>query len=80
MRGRGEQALSIRVLEADISTYLVFIKQSCSISRRLMAAPAQTTLQVCGRGGKHSPSECRRQTRARTLTLPLPRTVEQPQA
>ena len=30
--------------------------------------------------GKHSPLKCQRQRRARTLSPPLPRTVEQPQA
>ena len=86
----GSLALSIRVPAADtrartsspLPPRTVKQPQACSTSRSLMAAPVQTTLQVQvrGRGGKHSPSECRRQTRARTLTTPLPRTVEQPQA
>ena len=60
--------------------------QSCSItSRSLMAAsvaktkpPAEVCCLVCG--GKHSPPECHPQRRARTLSRPPPRTVEQPQA
>ena len=53
-----------------------------ALSRSFVAAPLQTTLQVRGRGGKHSPHECLRQRRTRTLRLVrlTPRTVEQPQA
>ena len=56
--------------------------QACSISRSLMAAPLQKqpparALDLCS---KHSPPECQSQTRPRTLRLPPPHTVEQPQA
>ena len=33
--------------------------KACSISRSFTAAPLQHTLQMRGRGGKHSPPECR---------------------
>ena len=58
--------------------------QACSTSRSLMAALVQTTLQVQvqvrGLGGKQSPSECQRQTPARTSSRPPPCIAEQPQA
>ena len=57
--------------------------QPCSISRSLVAAPPNNGKhflhQVAGRSGKHSPLKCQRHRRARTLSLPSPRTVEQPQ-
>ena len=57
----------------------------CSISRRSFTTTSlqrQTTCRLLDRrGGKHSPPECQRQRRARTLRPPSPpRTVEQPQA
>ena len=57
-----------------------------SISRSFMAASVakETHHLWCkwcrGISGKHSPPECQRQRRARTLTPPPPRTVRQPQA
>ena len=70
------QALPTRVSEAETSTHLdstssprtVQQPQACSNSRSLMAAPStQNTLQVPGRGGKHSTLECRRKRRACTI-------------
>ena len=73
------QALSTRVPEAETSTLLQTFElrtvehpQACSISRSFIAAPLQSTVQVRGRGGKHSPPECRRQSRARTFRFPEP--------
>ena len=87
------QALSIRVPEeTETSTHLekslsashgraaAKLAPSVGASRRLRCR-AQS-VHVRGRGGKHSPSECRRrQRRARTLRSPSPpRTAEQPQS
>ena len=58
--------------------------QAGSISRSFMAAASvalgRPTCRCLLPGGNHAPPECHRQRRARTLRLPPPRTVEQPQA
>ena len=74
----GRQALSTRVPEAKMSTH----RESASAltpsnSRKLaslvgfmVAAVARTHRKCFVKGGKHSPPECQRQTRARILTPP----------
>ena len=61
--------------------------QACSISRSFMTAllqrPSHDILQVPGRSGRQALSQqsaSKSERRARTLSLPPPRTVEQPQA
>ena len=61
---RGRRRARTHLDSASTSHCTMVQPQACSISRRSMAAPTprQTLdLQVLGRGGKHSPSECQRQ-------------------
>ena len=51
---------------------------SVGASWRLRCGPQ--SVQVLGRGSKHSHAECKRQRRARTLRPPPPCTVQHPQA
>ena len=70
---RGDKYSSKRVPAAVISTHH---KSACaSLCRAAAGVLDQSKLH----GDKHSSTECRRQRQPRTLSPPLPRTVEQPQ-